>query len=160
MDSIDALRNQLSRYLDWHEAHAGFDAAVKDVPFERQGQQPNGLPYSPWQLLEHMRIAQEDILDFCRNAKYVHKKWPEDYWPKSPAPPHARAWDESVAAYRRDREAMKALTSDPSVDLSARIPHGDTQTYLREVLLVADHASYHVGQLVLVRRLLGNWTVP
>ena len=158
MDSTDALRSQLSRYLGWHEAHAGFDAAVKDVPFAIQGQQPAGLPYSPWQLLEHIRIAQADILDFCRNANYVHKKWPDDYWPKNPAPPNAQAWDESVAGYRRDREAMQQLTSDPAVDLFARIPHGEKQTYLREVLLVADHASYHVGQLVLVRRLLNNWT--
>ena len=158
MESTDALRSQLSRYLEWHEAHAGFDAAVKDVPFAAQGQQPAGLPHSPWQLLEHVRIAQADILDFCRNADYVHKKWPDDYWPKTPAPPTAQAWDESVAAYRRDRKAMQELASDTAVDLFARIPHGEKQTYLREVLLVADHASYHVGQLVLVRQLLGNWT--
>ncbi len=157
MDSIDAFRSQLSQYLDWHEAHPGFDAAVKDLPFELQGQRPSGLPHSPWQLLEHLRIAQDDILDFCRNASYVHKKWPEDYWPGNPAPPDAKAWGQSVAAYRRDREAMKALATDSSIDLSARILHGEKQTYLREVLLVADHASYHVGQLVLVRRLLGNW---
>jgi len=157
MAAIDAVRTQLAGYLDWHEAHAGFDAAVKDVPFELQGQRPSGLPHSPWQLLEHLRIAQDDILDFCRNANYVHKKWPEDYWPKDPAPPHAKAWAESVAAYRRDRDALKALAADSSIDLTARIPHGEKQTYLREVLLVADHASYHVGQLVLVRRLLGNW---
>ena len=154
---MDALRSQLVRFLDWHEAHADFDAAVKDVPFDLQGQQPQGLPYSPWQLFEHLRIAQDDILDFCRNANYVEKKWPNDYWPKSPAPPSATAWGESVAAYRRDREAMKQLASDPAVDLFARIPHGTKQTYLREMLLVVDHASYHVGQLVLVRRLLGNW---
>jgi len=158
MPSTDPLRSQLSGYLDWHEAHAGFDAAVTGVPFELQGRQPQGLPYSPWQLLEHMRIAQADILDFCRNANYVYKKWPDDYWPADPVPPDAQAWERSVAAFRRDRDAMKALASDGSVDLHARIPHGDTQTYLREVLLVADHASYHVGQLVLVRRLLGNWT--
>lgn len=158
MESTDPLRRQLSQYLAWHEAHAGFDAAVKGVPFALQGQQPAGLPHSPWQLLEHMRIAQADILDFCRNANYVHMKWPDDYWPRNPAPPHEQAWDESVAAYRRDREAMQQLTSEPAVDLFARIPHGEKQTYLREVLLVADHASYHVGQLVLVRRLLGDWT--
>jgi uncharacterized damage-inducible protein DinB len=158
MEPADALGRQLSRYLCWHEAHAGFDAAVTDVPFELQGRQPQGLPYSPWQLLEHMRIAQEDILDFSRNAHYIHKKWPDDYWPANPTPPNAAAWSESVAAYVRDREAMQQLASNPAVDLLARIPHGDTQTYLREVLLVADHASYHVGQLVLVRRLLGNWT--
>jgi uncharacterized damage-inducible protein DinB len=158
MQPPDALRTQLARYLDWHEAHAGFDAAVQGVPFEVQGRQPAGLPHSPWQLLEHLRIAQEDILDFCRNANYVHKKWPDDYWPENPVPPNPKAWDESVAAYRRDREAMKALAADGSIDLFGRIPHGDEQTYLREILLVADHQSYHVGQLVLVRRLLGNWS--
>jgi hypothetical protein len=157
MSFTEALRTQLAHYLDWHEAHAGFDAAVTGIPLEVQGRQPEGLPHSPWQLLEHLRIAQADILDFCRNANYVHKTWPDDYWPEDPAPPDAQAWDISVAAYRADREAMKALARDASIHLEARIPHGDTQTYLREVLLVGDHASYHVGQLVLVRRLLGNW---
>jgi hypothetical protein len=157
MPNTDALRKQLATYLAWHEAHAGFDAAVSGVPFALQGRRPPGLPHSPWQLLEHMRIAQADILDFCVNPDYVHKKWPDDYWPQDPAPPDANAWEASVAAYRRDREAMQALARNPSIDLDARIPHGDAQTYVRELLLVADHASYHVGQLVLVRRLLGCW---
>ncbi len=160
MDTTDALRDQLARFLDWREANAGFDAAVKDLPFELQGRQPPGVPYSPWQLLEHMRIALEDILDFCRNPNYVHeKKWPEDYWPKNPAPPDAKAWQESVAAYRRGREAMQAIAKDASIDLLARVPTGnERQTYLRGVLLIGDHQSYHVGQLVLVRRLLGEWS--
>ena len=116
-----------------------------------------GLPYSPWQLIEHIRMAQHDILDFCVNTSYREKKWPDDYWPSYPAPPSDAAWDESVASYVRDRDALKRLARDPQIDLTAKIPHGNGQTYLREILLVADHTSYHVGQLVLVRRLLGIW---
>ena len=114
------------------------------------------LPYSPWQLLEHMRIAQHDIFDFCRNPNYVEMKWPDDYWP-NPEPPGADAWEKSVAAFRRDREALKQFFADPSLDLLAAIPHGTGQTYLREALLIADHNAYHLGQLVAVRRVLGNW---
>jgi hypothetical protein len=162
MTESDPLRAQLVKFLDWHEAHASFDDAVKDVPHVMQGRVPDGLPYSPWQLLEHLRIAQKDILEFCVDADYdeTHNdtKWPDDYWPKSPAPPDAHAWEKSVAGYVKDREAMKQLVRDTSIDLFARIPHGTGQTYLREVLLVVDHGAYHVGQLVLVRRLLGIWS--
>jgi uncharacterized damage-inducible protein DinB len=118
---------------------------------------PEGLPYSPWQLLEHLRLAQHDILDFCLNPSYEEMNWPDDYWPASPSPPSAAAWDDSVAAYRRDLEAMQRLAGDPKIDLFATIPHGSGQTYLREILLVVDHAAYHIGQIVLVRRSLGNW---
>jgi uncharacterized damage-inducible protein DinB len=153
----DALRDHLVRVLEWNDAHVEFDAAVDGIGPEDRGKTPPGLPYSPWQLLEHIRIAQNDILDFCVSSSYREKKWPDDYWPKHPAPPSEAAWDESVAAYVRDRETLKKLARDPKTDLFARIPHGTGQTYLREVLLVADHNSYHVGQLVLVRRLLGIW---
>lgn len=153
----DALRTQLRGLLDWKDAHVNFDAAIDGIPPDVRGRQADGLPYSPWQLLEHMRIAQHDILDFCRNAAYVEKKWPEDYWPKSPAPQNTAAWQQSVAAFRRDREALKQLVADPKVDLFAKIPHGTGQTYLREALLIADHNAYHLGQLVAVRRLLGVW---
>jgi hypothetical protein len=156
MSNDTALRNQLAKLLDSSEAHADFDAAVKGLPAELQGAIPPGLQHSPWQLLEHMRIAQHDILDFCLNANYQEMKWPDDYWP-APEPPTPTAWEESLAAYRRDCEAMKELVRDPQRDLFATIPHGAGQTYLREALLVADHAAYHVGQLVLVRRLLGAW---
>jgi hypothetical protein len=152
-----ALRDQLARFLDWKEAHAGFDKAVEGLPPELRGVVPPGLQHSAWQILEHLRIAQHDILDFSVNPEYEEKKWPDDYWPPA-APPTPAAWDESVAAYRRDRDAVKSLVRDSNVDLYARIPHGNGQTYLREVLLVADHAAYHVGQLVLVRQLLGAWT--
>jgi uncharacterized damage-inducible protein DinB len=152
-----AFRDQLVRFLDWKEAHATFDAAVERVPPEYRGRQADGLPYSLWQLLEHLRIAQHDILDFCRNPGYQEMTWPEDYWPWAATPPTPKAWDESVAAYRRDREAMQQLVADPTLDLFAMIPHGTGQTYLREALLVADHCTYHVGQMVAVRRLLGIW---
>jgi hypothetical protein len=161
MTSTDPLRAQLAKLLDWHEAHADFDSAVAGVPFDKQGEVPEGAPHSLWQLLEHLRIAQQDILEFCVDPNYneQHKDvtWPDDYWPATPAPPDAGAWDKSVAAYIRDRESMKALVRDASIDLFGRIPHGTGQTYLREVLLVVDHGAYHVGQLVMVRQLLGIW---
>lgn len=157
MTQTDALRAQLAAILDWEAAHATYDAAVDGVPPEMRGRQPEGLPYSLWQLVEHLRITQSDILDFCRNAEYRELQWPDDYWPDSAAPPSPEAWDDSIRRYRADRDALKALAADEEVDLFARIPHGTGQTYLRELLLVADHAAYHVGQLVAVRRLLGIW---
>jgi|SRR6188474_1734241 uncharacterized damage-inducible protein DinB len=155
-DRDDSLREHLRRLLDWQDAHAGFDDAVKDVPEALRATVPEGGAHSPWQLLEHLRICQYDILDFCRNPKYVEVPM-ESYWPKSAAPPSARAWDESIAAFRRDRDELKKLAADRGLDLFARIPHGTGQTYLRELLLVADHNAYHVGQLVALRRRLGNW---
>ena len=143
--------------LDWREAHVEFDAAVDGIGPNHRGVIPPGLEHSAWQLIEHIRIAQNDILDFCLNASYREKKWPDDYWPSYPAPPSDAAWDESVASYVRDRDSFKQLVRDPKIDLAAKIPHGNGQTYLREVLLVADHTSYHVGQIVLVRRVLGIW---
>ena len=156
-DRDAALREQLATLLAWREAHAGFDAAVEGIPLELRGRTPAGLPYSPWQLLEHLRLAQHDILEFSRNPDHGEMKWPDDYWPDSPAPPHAEAWDQSVAAYRADREALQALARDPAIDLFAEIPHGSGKTYLREILLAADHAAYHAGELIVVRRLLGAW---
>ena len=155
--SDHALRTQLAAALDWQAAHANFDAAVDGIPPEMRGHLPEGLPYSPWQLVEHLRITQWDILDFCRNPDYREIHWPDDYWPPSAEPPSAEAWDESIRGYREDRESLKALAADPAIDLFARIPHGSGQTYLRELLLVADHTAYHVGQIVAVRRLLGIW---
>ena len=157
MTTPTQLRQQLAGVLDWKEAHAGFDKAVDGVPAAQRGAVPGGLPYSIWQLVEHLRMAQHDILDFCVNSAYEEKKWPDDYWPKSPAPASAADWDESIAGYRRDRERLKQLAADESIDLFAKIPHGSGQTYLRELLLVADHNSYHVGQIIIVRRALGIW---
>ncbi|HLG56385.1 MAG TPA: DinB family protein [Vicinamibacterales bacterium] len=157
-DSSDAIRDHLVRVLDWEEAHVGFDKAVDGIPPDKRGARAAGFEHSPWQLLEHLRIAQEDILDFCVNANYEHvMKWPDDYWPKNPAPPDATAWTDSIAAYTRSREALKRLARDVE-DVTATVPTGkDKQTYLRAILLVADHAAYHVGQLVAVRRALGVW---
>ena len=157
MTPESAIREQLAAVLAWADAHVDFDTAVAAIPPELRGTRPAGLPYSAWQLLEHLRITQHDILDFCRNPNYKELDWPGDYWPKLPDPPAASAWDESIRQYREDRAAMQQLATDPAVDLLARIPHGSGQTYLREVLLVADHAAYHIGELVLLRRLLGVW---
>jgi len=151
------LRAHLRKLLEWQDAHVGFDAAVKGLAAAHRGVVPAGLPHSAWQIVEHLRRAQHDILDFCRNPAYVELEFPQDYWPSSAAPPSAKAWDESLAAVRRDREDFKKLAADKAVDLFARIPHGTGQTVLRELLLVADHNAYHVGQLVLVRQALGNW---
>ncbi|HUA85441.1 MAG TPA: DinB family protein [Bryobacteraceae bacterium] len=154
---MDPLREHLLNLLKGGNAHADFDSAVKGLPVELRGKRPKGSPYSPWQLLEHLRIAQWDILEFSRDANHQSPKWPEGYWPKTPAPPTAGAWAKSVKQFRQDLTAMCALVEDPATDLFARIPHGDGQTVLREALLVADHNAYHLGQLVLLRRLLGGW---
>jgi uncharacterized damage-inducible protein DinB len=152
-----ALRDCLRRFLSWHEAHADWKAALKDFPAEHRGTRPPGAPYSAWELLEHMRIATHDILEFSRDAKHVSPDWPAGYWPKKPAPPNAAAWDKSVKSLQQDLEAMGKFVADPKTDLFEKIPHGSGQTVLREALLIADHNAYHLGQLVLVRRLLGCW---
>ena len=156
MSDDQALRAQLRRILDWEDAHASFDRAVAGLPARLRGTAPEGWSHSAWQLLEHLRICQHDILDFCRNPKYVEMAM-QDYWPLSARPPSPKAWSASVAAIRRDVAALKRLAADRRIDLFARIPHGSGQTYLRELLLVADHNAYHVGQLVALRRALGSW---
>ena len=150
-----SIREHLTKLLAWEDAHAGFDAAIADIPESFRGKRAGA--HSPWELLEHIRLAQHDILDFSRNRDYKEMEWPKDYWPATPAPPSAAAWDESVAAVQRDRAALQRLAQDASLDLTQKIPHGTGQTYLREVLLVADHTAYHVGQLVMVRQALGIW---
>jgi hypothetical protein len=151
------LRKQLAATLDWSDAHVSFDDAVKGLPAAARGTTPKGLPYSAWQLVEHMRLAQADILEFCVSRRYKEKRWPRDYWPASPAPPNARAWTASLAQFRKDRRTLSRLATNPRIDLLAKVPAGTGQTYLREILLAADHAAYHVGELVAVRRLLGHW---
>jgi hypothetical protein len=152
-----ALRDHLARALGWAEAHMSLDDAVADLAPPLRARVPTGLPYSAWQLLEHIRITQHDILDFCRNPDYEEIAWPDAYWPKSPAPPSDGAWAESARRIREDRSALEALARDPAIDLAARIPHGTGQTYLREILLVIDHTAFHLGELIVVRRLLGAW---
>jgi hypothetical protein len=156
-DHDKALRQQLVDFLKGGEAHAKFEDVVADFPAKLLGQKPQGIPHSPWMLLEHLRIGQRDILEFCRNPKYVAPDWPDDYWPKNVAPPSPSAWNKSIADFRKDLKAMVALIANPKTDLFARIPWGDGQTILREALLVADHNAYHIAQLVDVRRLLGAW---
>jgi hypothetical protein len=152
----DPLRDQVARLLDSDEAHAGFDKTVHGIAPRFRGIVPKGLPYSIWQLVEHLRIAQADILEFCRSRRYKEKKWPDEYWPASPRPSSAAAWTGSLSAFRRDRKALQRLAAT-TPDLFAPIPHGSGQTYLRELLLVADHTAYHLGQIVIVRRALGIW---
>ena len=152
-----SLREHLLYLLGGGGAHVGFEDAIKGLPVKLQGAKPERAPYTPWQLLEHMRLAQWDILEFSRNPKHVSPEWPAGYWPQTEAPPSSGAWNESVKQFRADLEAMRALVEDPGTDLYARIPHGDGQTILREALLVAHHNAYHLGELVLVRRLLGAW---
>lgn len=157
MPNHKALRQHLVKLLQGGDAHADFEQAIADFPVELRGEIPAGAEHSPWELLEHLRIALWDILDFSINPKYKLRAWPKDYWPETPAPPNPEAWDRSVAAYNEHLNAMCALVENEKTDLFAKIPHGDGQTILREALVVADHNSYHLGQIVLLRRLLGAW---
>lgn len=157
MTEEKALRQLLGKLLEWGDAHVDFDTAVAGIPAKLRGVRPPGAPHSLWQLVEHLRLAQFDILDFCVNPLYEEKKWPDDYWPAAAAPPSPRAWTASLSRFVADRRALQKLAANPKIDLTARIPHGSGQTYLRELALVADHTAYHVGQIVLVRQQLGIW---
>jgi hypothetical protein len=157
MKNDKALRKHLLYLLIDGGAHLQFDDAVKDMPLTLQGKRPKGGEHSPWQLLEHLRITLWDILEFSRDPKHASPEFPSGYWPKTEAPPDEKAWSKSAAAFRAHLKGMTKLVEDDSVDLFARIPHGDGQTILREVLLAADHTAYHLGQLVEVRRALGAW---
>jgi hypothetical protein len=157
MPDFDPLRKHLIELLDGGQAHLDFEAAIADLPVAARGAMPAGLPHTPWRLLEHMRIAQWDILRFSIDPQHVSPDFPSGYWPEGDAPPDPDAWDRSVAAFRADLRAMKDLVTDPKTDLFTPIPHGQGQTVLREALLVADHNAYHLGQFVTVRRLLGVW---
>jgi hypothetical protein len=157
----DPYSNQLREHvlflLDGGGAHAKFNDAVKDMPEQLRGVKPDHFPHSAWMLLEHLRIAQWDLLEFSRNSKYEARKWPDDYWPKDAVPPSAAAWTKSIQQFRKDLKAMQDLVANPKTDLYARISWGDGQTILREALLVADHNAYHLAQLIDVRKLLGAW---
>ncbi len=157
MSDDEAIRDHVLKLLKGRQGHIDFETTLANLPQEFQGKKPEGAPHTPWQLLEHMRIAQGDILEFSRDPEHVSPKFPEGYWPDSEAPPDEGAWQESVTSFAADLQAMADLVADPSTDLYARIPHGSGQTILREALLVADHNAYHLGQLVLLRRLLGVW---
>jgi DinB family protein len=151
------LREHVLYLLGGGGAHATFEQAIAGLPAKLRGHKPNGFPHTPWMLLEHLRVAQWDILEFSRNKQYKSLAWPEGYWPKGEAPPSAAAWNQSIQSFRKDMRAMQQLVKNPRTDLFARIPWGDGQTILREALLLADHNAYHVAQLVDVRRLLGSW---
>jgi uncharacterized damage-inducible protein DinB len=153
-----AVRDHLVKVLEWEDAHVSLDRAVADLPAAARGERPAGFEHSVWQLLEHIRIAQKDILDFCLNPKYSHDlKWPDDYWPRSPEPPGEEAWDESLAECRRTTERLQRMAREVE-DLTETVPTGEgSQTYLRGLLLAADHVAYHVGQIVQVRKALGAW---
>jgi uncharacterized damage-inducible protein DinB len=156
MDKDQALRDHLLELLRGRGAHLDFEKALADLPPELRGAKAPGLPHTVWQLLEHLRIAQWDILEFSRNPDHVSPPWPEGYWPSETAPDDD-AWDGAVEAFRRDLQAMQDLVADPKTDLYAKISWGDGQTILREALLVADHNAYHLGQIVSVRHALGAW---
>jgi hypothetical protein len=151
------VREHILKLLEGGHAHVTFEAAVKGLPAALRGKRPKGVEHSAWEILEHMRIAQSDILEFSRDAKHVSPEWPSGYWPKTKTPPNDKAWAKSVREFNADLAAMRKLVAAESTDLYAPIPHGDGQTILREALLIADHNAYHLGELVLVRRLLGAW---
>ena len=156
-DHDQALRQHLLDLLKGGNAHVKFDEVVKDFPENLRGKKPQGQPHTAWRLLEHMRLAQWDIVEFSRSAKHVSPEFPDGYWPEGDTPPSTAAWEKSVKQFRADLKGMQDLVADPKTDLYARIPWGDGQTVLREALLVADHNAYHLGELLMIRRLLGAW---
>jgi uncharacterized damage-inducible protein DinB len=147
--------------LDWEQAHSSLESVLKELPPELRGKRPTGLAHSPWELLEHIRITQRDLLDFVQDPNYEEKlQWPKDYWPSTPAPPSEKAWHDSLATWKKDRQSLEHFTTDSKIDLTSRIPRGSGQTYLRTILVAVDHASYHLAQIVTVRQLLGAWPPP
>ena len=152
--SSSSLRDHLSRALAWDSAHVSLEDAVKGLPARLRGKRPKGFTHSPWELLEHIRLAQRDLLDFCRDPDYEEGDWPDAYWPKSPAPPSPRAWAGSLKAVVADRKAFQDYVAT-TPDLFAEVPGHPGKTILRSVLLAIDHTSYHVGEIVVVRKILG-----
>jgi DinB superfamily len=157
MNTDKDLRQHVQYLLQGGGAHVKFDEVIRDFPAKLRGKKPAGLPHSPWMLLEHLRLAQGDILEFSRNRKHKSPDWPSGYWPSNDAPASAAKWNASIKKFRADLKAMENLVKNPKTDLFAKIPWGDGQTILREALLLADHNAYHLGQLVDVRRALGAW---
>lgn len=157
MDLDKQVREQLVMLINWEDAHVGLDRALDELPVAARGQVPKGMAHSIWQIVEHMRIAQEDILEFSRNPKYKEKKWPDQYWPAAHAPADEEAWQKSIDTFHKEREAFCAMVVDPAQELFAPFPWGSGQTLMREALLIADHNAYHTGEIVAVRRALGVW---
>ena len=157
MQKTDPLRSHVLELLRGGHAHVNLETTLKGLPAKLRGKKPKGAEHTLWQLLEHIRIGQWDILEFSRNPKHVSPPWPKGYWPATETPPSASAWNKSLRRVREDLKSMEKLVASQKTDLLAKIPHGDGQTVLREALLLADHNAYHVGQMVLLRRLLGEW---
>jgi len=161
MTKKEEWRSIVASSLDWEQAHASLESAIKGLTAEQRGKRPAGFPHSVWELLEHIRITQRDLLDFVQNPEYEEKlQWPKDYWPPNSAPASEKAWNETVAAWRKDRMALERFTTGTDIDLTTKIPKGTGQTYLRTVIVAVDHASYHVGQIIAVRQLIGAWPPP
>ena len=148
---------ELEELINKGNAHASFDEAVKGISHQLLGSVPNDLPYSIWQLVEHIRIAQWDILEFSRNPRHQSIKWPDDYWPKERTPADPKDWKKSLDQIASDRKAFITLLHDAGEDLYTPFPYGDGQSLLREALLIADHTSYHTGEIILLRRILEDW---
>ncbi len=148
---------QLIALLTKANAHATFNDAIKNIPFEDLGKKPNNLPYSIWQITEHIRITQKDILEFSTNKNYKKLDWPNDYWPKEAAPKNEASWKKCIDEIQKDLDAFIQLLNDENADLYTPFEHGNGQNLLREALLIADHTSYHTGEIIVIRRLLGNW---
>ena len=158
MTRKEEWRTIVASSLDWEQAHASLESALRNLAPELRAKKPTGFPHSVWDLLEHIRITQRDLLEFVRDADYEEKlEWPTDYWTKSAAPASDKEWDESIASWKKDRLALERFATETDIDLTTRIPRGTGQTYLRTILVAADHAAYHVGQIVAVRQLLGAW---
>ncbi|HET9098963.1 MAG TPA: DinB family protein [Acidobacteriaceae bacterium] len=156
-DPHHSIRNELSAFLRGDQAHASLDAAVKNMPAALLDKKPAGSPHNSWQMLEHIRITLHDLLEFCTNPHYEAPRWPEGYWPAEEIPKSATAWNHCVAGIHTDLKAFDKLIQDPKTDLTEKIPWGDGQTILREILLAGDHTSYHLGQLILLRKQLDAW---
>lgn len=160
MDSIQTLRAELDRLLSGKGAHVDFDQAIADWPVHLRGVKPGTSPHSAWELLEHLRIAQWDMLEFSRDPRHVSPEWPKGYWPATAVPPDDTAWERSIAAFHRDLASLRALVADPASDLFTPFPHGEGQSLLREAIQSGDHNAYHIGELVSLRRSLGAWKSP
>ena len=153
----DSWRAIIASSIDWKQAHATFDDAVADLQPEFRGRRPEHFPHSAWELVEHIRLTQADLIMFMRDASYKTPAWPDEYWPAKQAPRDSDEWENSIAAARNDRAELKAIATDPKLDLMSMIPWSDNRTYLRTILLAIDHSAYHVGQLIAVRRMLDAW---
>jgi uncharacterized damage-inducible protein DinB len=154
-------RTIVASSLDWEQAHSSLETALRGLAPELRGKRPTGMPHSVWELLEHIRITQRDLLEFVQDPDYEEKlEWPKDYWPRSMAPANEKAWNESIAGWRKDRMALERFTTESDIDLTTKIPRGTGQTYLRTILVAVDHASYHLAQIVTVRQLIGAWPPP